>query len=287
MFCFNCGSKLADGSNFCPYCGTKLTNSANDNKNITGNGHPSMQPTFVPAKCTCCGATLEVDPRQEAAVCRFCNTPFIVEKAINNYNVSLTGNIHVSSATINVQGKNLENLVKRARIFEGKGELQNALNYYEQVLDINVENKEALIGSELVRAKISENKGELRNALKHYEGALAIDVKNQEALVGKQRVTEAIHNYIYLMGNAYMGFFYSGTLKLMKGILRYENVKGQVKSYDINQIKNLRYDKSMISFIYPGQVLGVVIGIESANPSAATWFEAITNAQKGIYPKLD
>lgn len=280
MFCFNCGSKIDDGSVFCKYCGTKLVKS-------TTAATETVKTSLVPAKCTSCGAALEVDPRQEAAVCRFCNTPFIVEKAINNYNVSLTGNIHVSSATINVQGKNLENLVKRARIFEGKGELQNALNYYEQVLDINVENKEALIGSELVRAKISENKGELRNALKHYEGALAIDVKNQEALVGKQRVTEAIHNYIYLMGNAYMGFFYSGTLKLMKGILRYENVKGQVKSYDINQIKNLRYDKSMISFIYPGQVLGVVIGIESANPSAATWFEAITNAQKGIYPKLD
>lgn len=138
MFCFNCGAKIADGSNFCPFCGIKITNSVKDNQIHVGNGNPSMRPTFVPAKCTCCGATLEVDPRQEAAVCRFCNTPFIVEKAINNYNISLSGNINVASATINIQGKNLDNLIKRAKIFEEKGELRNALKYCEDVLDMDV-----------------------------------------------------------------------------------------------------------------------------------------------------
>ena len=43
---------------------------------------------LVPAKCTQCGATLTIDPSQDAAVCPFCNTPFVVEKAINNYNVT-------------------------------------------------------------------------------------------------------------------------------------------------------------------------------------------------------
>ena len=38
---------------------------------------------LVPARCTCCGAALTLDPSQEAAVCPYCNTPFIVEKAIN------------------------------------------------------------------------------------------------------------------------------------------------------------------------------------------------------------
>ena len=43
---------------------------------------------LVPAKCTQCGATLTIDPSQDAAVCPFCNTPFVVEKAINNYSVT-------------------------------------------------------------------------------------------------------------------------------------------------------------------------------------------------------
>ena len=41
---------------------------------------------LVAAVCTQCGAQLKVDPNAEAAVCKYCNTPFIVEKAINNYN---------------------------------------------------------------------------------------------------------------------------------------------------------------------------------------------------------
>ena len=34
---------------------------------------------LVPAVCTQCGAKLEVDPDQEAAVCPYCGTPFITE----------------------------------------------------------------------------------------------------------------------------------------------------------------------------------------------------------------
>ena len=48
---------------------------------------------LVPAKCTQCGATLSIDSAQDAAICSFCNTPFVVEKAINNYNVTNTTNI--------------------------------------------------------------------------------------------------------------------------------------------------------------------------------------------------
>lgn len=44
---------------------------------------------LVPAKCTNCGGALDVDPNQEAAVCKYCGTPFIVEKAINNYNINI------------------------------------------------------------------------------------------------------------------------------------------------------------------------------------------------------
>lgn len=38
---------------------------------------------LVPAKCTSCGANLEVDASQETAICSFCNASYIVEKAIS------------------------------------------------------------------------------------------------------------------------------------------------------------------------------------------------------------
>ena len=43
---------------------------------------------FVAAKCTQCGATIEVDDTKEAGICKYCGTAFITEKAINNYNNS-------------------------------------------------------------------------------------------------------------------------------------------------------------------------------------------------------
>ena len=42
---------------------------------------------LVQAKCTNCGGILQVENDKEAAICPFCQTPYVVEKAINNYRV--------------------------------------------------------------------------------------------------------------------------------------------------------------------------------------------------------
>lgn len=52
---------------------------------MTGKGENVK---MVPAVCTQCGAALEVDPSQEAAVCGYCGTPFLVQKAINQYSIT-------------------------------------------------------------------------------------------------------------------------------------------------------------------------------------------------------
>ncbi len=58
---------------------------------------------FVQAKCPNCGGILAVDKSIDAAVCQFCNTPFIVEKAVNYYNT--TNNVNVGAgAVVNVTG---------------------------------------------------------------------------------------------------------------------------------------------------------------------------------------
>jgi predicted RNA-binding Zn-ribbon protein involved in translation (DUF1610 family) len=53
-----------------------------------------------PAKCTNCGAVLPVDSARDAWVCGYCGTPFVVEKAIQQFNI--TNNI--SAGVINVLG---------------------------------------------------------------------------------------------------------------------------------------------------------------------------------------
>lgn len=40
---------------------------------------------LVPGICTQCGATLSVDKEKDAMVCPYCDTPFVVEKAIVNF----------------------------------------------------------------------------------------------------------------------------------------------------------------------------------------------------------
>ena len=59
---------------------------------------------LVPGVCPKCGGKLEVDPTQEAAVCQYCGTPFIVDKAINQYNVQNAHIDHVDKVTVDLKG---------------------------------------------------------------------------------------------------------------------------------------------------------------------------------------
>ena len=99
---------------------------------------------LVPAICTQCGAKIEVDNTKEAGICEYCGTAFITEKAINNYVV--TNNINVQNASISVSGVNIENLLQRAYEFERSGEKEKALEYFNKVLDENINNEDARAG---------------------------------------------------------------------------------------------------------------------------------------------
>ena len=61
----------------------------------------TQETKFVPAVCPKCGGQLQVDPTQEAAVCQYCGTPFIVDKAINQYNIQNATIEHADNVTIN------------------------------------------------------------------------------------------------------------------------------------------------------------------------------------------
>lgn len=43
---------------------------------------------LVAAKCTQCGANIEVDDTNDAGICKYCGTAFVTEKVINNYNIT-------------------------------------------------------------------------------------------------------------------------------------------------------------------------------------------------------
>lgn len=110
--------------------------------------------SMVPAICTQCGARLEVDNSTEAAVCKFCNTPFIIEKAITNYNASITQNNASSTVnndfsganvTVINEGANFSSLIKNGENMLSIGKYDEAYNLFMSALNICPENGIALI----------------------------------------------------------------------------------------------------------------------------------------------
>lgn len=102
---------------------------------------------LVQAKCTNCGANLEVDSTKEAAVCQYCNSAFIVEKAINNYTNYVTNhiNINTSGNTVNIIGgdEKAENYLLLARRAKDNDDAENAARYYSLVLETRPDDWEA------------------------------------------------------------------------------------------------------------------------------------------------
>lgn len=89
---------------------------------------------MVPAICSQCGAQVNVDASQETAFCSYCGAKFIVEKAINNYNIK-TANIGHAD-TINVYaGDTAENLTDRALIMLKDNQSRKARELFEDALN--------------------------------------------------------------------------------------------------------------------------------------------------------
>lgn len=63
---------------------------------------------LTPAKCPNCGGVLEVDSVNDCAICQYCSTPFIVEKAINNYKYITNNSIsNTINNVTNINGGNV------------------------------------------------------------------------------------------------------------------------------------------------------------------------------------
>ena len=98
---------------------------------------------FVPAKCTQCGAAIEVDESKDAGICKYCGTPFVTEKAINNYNTYVTNNFE--GANINVLGSDINNLLSLSQSALEASNFQEAYDYANKVLEIDMNSSSAWV----------------------------------------------------------------------------------------------------------------------------------------------
>lgn len=246
MFCINCGTKLPDGAKFCFNCGAKLGELSPETP-----ADNTQNTKLVPAKCTNCGGQLTVDSNQTSAVCPFCETTFIVDQAINNYNVSMQGNMNIGSATINVNGLNTENLVARAKSYENQNNFEMALDYFNRVLDI--------------------------------------DVNNLEAVHGAYRVQQKMKNFVYIRHAFKPPFSSEVTWEFTKDKIRVIKKNGQeTEEFLIKQIKNEKIVSilvaSSLQFKYPGKWTEVNIPFGTDVDKCKEVFNFLQNAKNGIYP---
>jgi len=208
--------------------------------------------SFVPARCTNCGGILQVDPNQEAAVCQFCHTPFIVEKAISNYNVTVAGNMQIANATVNVQGLDVKNLLSRAEEFVAQKKYRKAKEYFNKVLDI--------------------------------------DINNSEARDGVSKMDEAIKNQpLYETPVATLFGGKTGRLFLMKDFLYYQNPKGKTVYFKLSDIKDIKAGMGdMLSFKIKVPFMGLQEYSYSIVGNAKEWVRILNEAiLYNIYPKIE
>lgn len=152
---------------------------------------------LVAAKCTQCGANIEVDNTKEAGICRYCGTAFITEKAINNYNTYITNNNNFAGANINVVGGNVDNLIELAKNALEISNEKDVVKYCEKALEINVKSAEAwFVKMQGEKIRLMKNPISIENA----KSIEAISVAGNNAIkyendIDKWARTQNVHRF--------------------------------------------------------------------------------------------
>ena len=86
---------------------------------------------FVKAQCENCQGVLDVDSSKKAAICPYCNTPYVVQDAINNYHTHIE---HLHADVVNVNDdKSAKARMAAADAFIKLGKYQDALIAFREV----------------------------------------------------------------------------------------------------------------------------------------------------------
>lgn len=152
--------------------------------------------SLVSAKCTNCGARIEVDPTTEAGICPYCNSAYVTQKAIVNYNVTILNNTTIHAASVNVLGDNFDNLMMNARdAWEGK-EYQDAFEKYSRALDIQPSNEEAILYKSLCLGWLKSNFVMIYKSFDRVYGKIDINSESKEHIENLNRFICEVYTLI-------------------------------------------------------------------------------------------
>lgn len=156
---------------------------------------------LVPAICTQCGANIEVDDSHEAGICKYCGTPFVTEKAINNYTTNITNNItnnnNFAGANVTIQSdvEDIEQYIERAKTFEKLNEYEKALNIYREIVSKFPMDYRGWIGIVIADtknySKVGTSEYTHKAMLQNFEKALKVaDPKEHEYILEQKQTYE-------------------------------------------------------------------------------------------------
>lgn len=149
---------------------------------------------LVSAKCTNCGSNLAVENTKDAAVCEFCGSAFIVEKAINNYNITNNVSNNISGSVVNIYGGNSADFIICAGTLE---------KYSGVATDVVIPNSVTIIGdkafegcSGLISVTMPDSVTSIgREAFKACYGLKSVIIGNGVTIIG----TEAFNACVELI----------------------------------------------------------------------------------------
>lgn len=153
---------------------------------------------FVPAKCTQCGANIEVDSSKDAGICKYCGTAFITEKAINNYNITVTNNY--DGANINIIGGNIDNLLTLAQAAIDASNFKEAYGYSNRVLEIDPSSVKAWLLKMQATGGIGAEEGPKTNEILNY-GQKAISLSDE---ANQTNIEDEVNFYWVKLANIFM-----------------------------------------------------------------------------------
>ena len=113
--------------------------------------------SLVLAKCTNCGANIEVDPITEAGICQHCGSAYITQKAIVNYNTSVINNNTIYTDNVNIVAGDFNNLMTNAIDSWESGEIEDAYDKFLKALELNPTDPVALLYKSLCIATLKRN----------------------------------------------------------------------------------------------------------------------------------
>lgn len=110
---------------------------------------------LVKAKCTSCGGMLDVDNGRDAAICPYCNSAYIVEKAIQEFNIKNTN--YINNAYFYNTKESEDELLKRGIKQLELNVWKDAAETFRQMTKLYPENYKGWLGMCIVDANDDEN----------------------------------------------------------------------------------------------------------------------------------